>query len=424
MGLYEELDARGLVFQATEPGVPEALAEPLTAYIGFDPTADSLHIGSLLQVVLLMRLQQAGHRPIVVVGGGTGMIGDPSGKSAERSFLDEETLRANVEGQKAQFQRFLDFDGPRGAVLVDNLEWLGKVTLIEFLRDTGKMFSVNQMIARESVRRRLEEREHGISYTEFSYMLLQAYDYLELYDRYGCTMQCGGSDQWGNIVSGRDLVRRKRGAEVHGLTIPLVMRSDGKKFGKSEAGNVWLDPERTTPYELYQYFYNTPDEDVGRLLRFYTFLDLAEIVEVEAEVASNPGARAGQRRLAEELTRLAHGSAALERAERTTQILFGGGELNELSASELRGAFRASPTTAIKRAELRDGLKLVDAVALAGLEPSKGRARKAIQSGAISVNHARQDDVERVLNEGDALANTVVVLRRGKKTYHVLTVED
>ena len=424
MHLYEELKARGLVFQATESGVAEALAKSLTAYIGFDPTAPSLHVGSLLPVTMLMRLQRAGHTPIAIVGGGTGMVGDPSGKSSERPFLDEERLARNLAGLRGQLERYLDFTGSNAAVMVDNREWLGKVSLIEFLRDVGKHASVNAMIARDSVKRRLEEREHGISYTEFSYMLLQAYDYLEVYDRYGCTLQCGGSDQWGNIVSGRDLVRRMRGGDVHGLTFPLLMRSDGKKFGKSEAGNIWIDPDLTTPYELYQYFVNAPDADVGKLLRQFTFVSLDDIAEVEREVEANASARAGQRRLAEEMTRLVHGQDAVERAERTTRVLFGGGDLGELSAAELKAAFRGTPATAVSAADLAEGVLLVDALARTKLCASKGEARRMVKSGAVSINHFRDDNLERVLGRSDVLDGVCIVLKRGKKTYHVLSVEE
>ncbi len=423
MNLYDDLKARGLVFQATESGLAEALSKPLTAYIGFDPTATSLHVGSLLPVTMLMRLQRAGHTPIAIVGGGTGMIGDPSGRSSERSFLDDARLAENVAGLRAQLEGYLDFGGKNAASLIDNREWLGRVTLIDFLRDVGKHASVNTMIARESVRRRLEEREHGISYTEFSYMLLQAYDFQEVYDRYGCTLQCGGSDQWGNIVAGCDLVRRARGAEVHGLTFPLLMRSDGKKFGKSEAGNIWIDPDLTTPYEFYQYFINVPDADVGKLLRRFTFVELAHIEEVEREVTANPSARAGQRRLAAEMTRLVHGQTAVERAERATRVLFGGGDLSELDAAELKGAFRNTPATAITPAELASGVGLVDILARSGLCASKGEARRMVKSGAVSINHFRDTNIERALGTSDVLDGACIVLKRGKKTYHVLSVE-
>lgn len=420
----DELQARGMVHQMSASGLPEALAGGrVTAYVGFDPTATSLHVGSLLPATMLMRLQRAGHRPIVVVGGGTGMIGDPSGKDTERRLLDEETLAANRAGMRAQLGRMLDFSGDDGAVLVDNLDWLGGVGFIEFLRDIGKHFSVNAMMARESVRLRLEARDQGISYTEFSYMLLQAYDYLALHDRYGCTLQMGGSDQWGNIVSGVDLIRRLRGAEAHALTWPLLTRADGKKFGKSEQGNVWLDPEMTTPFEFYQFWLNTADDDVVPRLRQFTFLALREIDALAEAVARAPQERAAQRVLAEEVTALVHGKEALRRAERCTEVLFQSGDLRGLSAEELRDAFGNSPSTAVPRERIQGGdLTLVEALATSGLSESRGQARKTLRTGAISVNHEKVDDEGYVLGPRDLLADRYVVLRRGKKTYHVLKV--
>src|SRR5690606_7938255 len=301
---FEDLEARGLVHGATE-GARElfAGAERVTGYIGFDPTSDSLHVGSLLQILALVRLQRAGHRPIALVGGGTGMIGDPSGKAAERQLLTREQVEQNVEGIRAQLARFLDFSGEAGARLVDNHEWLGSLGLIAFLRDTGKHFTVNYMLAKESVARRLEQAE-GISFTEFSYMLLQAYDFLELFSRYGCTLQMGGSDQWGNITAGIELIRRVRGAAAYGIVQPLVTTASGAKFGKTEAGTVWLDPERTSPFRFYQFWLNTDDRDVERWLKAFTFLPLDEIADVMAAQAENPAARAAQRRLAEEVTAL------------------------------------------------------------------------------------------------------------------------
>jgi tyrosyl-tRNA synthetase len=422
-GTFADWQARGLVHQATATGIEEGLdGEGLIGYIGFDPTAASLHVGNLLPITLLTRLQRAGHRPIALVGGGTGMIGDPSGKDEERVLLTEERLLENAIGLRRQLERFLDFSPAGGALLVDNAEWLSKLDLVGFLRDVGKHFSVNTMIARDSVKRRLDEREHGISYTEFSYSLLQAYDYLELYDRYGCTLQLGGSDQWGNIVAGADLVRRQRGVEVHGLTSPLLTRSDGSKFGKSEKGNVWLDAELTTPFEFYQFWLNSADEDVPRLLRFFTFLERTEIEALEASMDERPGEREAQRRLADDLTGRVHGETALARARKTTQILFGGGDLHELEAEAVRDAFGASPTTPIPRRELEGGLPLVEALARTGLGQSKGRARKDIESGAISVNHQTEADPHRNLGLGDAVAGAYIVLRRGKKTYHLIEV--
>jgi tyrosyl-tRNA synthetase len=380
-------------------------------------------VGHLLPVTVLMRLQRAGHRPIALVGGGTGLVGDPSGKENERPMLDLDTLAANVAGLRSQLARFLNFEGPAAARLENNADWLTKVPLTTFLRDVGKHFSVNAMLARDSVKRRIEDREQGISYTEFSYMLLQAYDFLELHDRFGCTMQIGGSDQWGNIVSGCDLIRRTRGAESHGLTVPLVTRSDGKKFGKSEGGNIWLDPERTTPFEFFQYFLNLADDDVGTLLRRFTFVEVAEIAEIEAAHFADPGKRAGQKRLAEEMTRLVHGEAGVLRAAQATAVLFGGDDLRGFGAQALRDAFGSAPRLDVSADRLAgEGLKLVEALAESGLCGSRGEARKQVQSGGVSVNQQKISDIEHVLTSADVLDGGFVVLRRGKKSYHLLHV--
>ncbi len=416
---------RGLIAQVTASALDQAMAGGnLTGYIGFDPTAASLHVGNLLPILMLVRLQRAGHRPIALVGGGTGLIGDPSGKDDERQLLDVERLEANSVTMRAQLERFLDFSGERGAIMLNNLEWLSELNLIEFLRDVGKHFSVNSMIARESVKRRLEGREHGISYTEFSYSLMQAYDYLELYDRHDCTLQMGGSDQWGNIVAGADLIRRERSTEVHGLTHPLLSRSDGKKFGKSEQGNVWLDAEQTTPFEFYQFWINTTDDDVGSYLKFFTFLAVDEIDSIVAAAAERPEAREPQKLLASELTRLVHGDDALAQVERVTNVLFGGGDLRQLDASGLRQAFSTSPRIRMTHEELSNGVALTEALVRASLASSKGRARTDISSGAISVNHALESDVHRRLGTSDLLAGAFVVLRRGKKTYCLVEVGD
>jgi tyrosyl-tRNA synthetase len=424
MDLATDLVARGLVHQTTAGAVEEVFAEgPLTAYIGFDPTAASLHVGSLLPVMLLVRLQRAGHRPLALVGGGTGLIGDPSGKASERSMLSEEQLAVNLAGLRSQLERFLDFSGERGAVLVDNAEWLRRLPLLAFLRDIGKHFSVNAMIARDSVKNRLESREHGISYTEFSYSLLQAYDFLELYDRYGCRLQMGGSDQWGNIVAGADLVRRLRGVSVHGLTSPLVTRADGSKFGKSEQGNVWLDERLTSPYDFYQFWLNTEDADVGRWLRAFTLLELAEIEELDRSVAERPQERAAQRRLAEEVTRLVHGEAALTRSRHVSEVLFEGRDLAELSAEQLDEAFRSIEGVALPREALGTAAAgLTGLLASAGLCPSKGEARRAIEGGGVYVNNRRIAEPNLQLTAEHVLAGGFVVLRRGRKSYQVVRV--
>lgn len=422
--LIHDLEERDLVHQMTSADLPKVLADgPIVGYVGFDPTADSLHVGSLVPVLCLMRLQRAGHRPIALVGGGTGMIGDPSGKQGERSMLTGEDIARNVAGMRAQLERFLDFEGPRGAMLLDNADWLGELKLIEFLRDTGKHFTVNQMVARDSVRPRLEDPERWISFTEFTYMLLQAYDFLALYDRQQCVLQMGGSDQWGNIVSGCDLIRRRREGVAHGLTVPLLTKADGSKFGKTETGNVWLDPARTSPYQFYQFWLNTADQDLGRYLRTFTFLSMSAIAELEEEMARAPQARTAQRTLAAEITDLVHGAAARQRSEATTAVLFGGGDWRELSAEQLSEAFAGSPRSELERSHLGTAeASLTALVASAGLMPSRGQARKAIVSGAIYVNNQRVADAEHVVAADQLLAGRFLVLRRGKKVYHIVEV--
>ncbi len=424
MTFAADVVARGLLHQSsTEDLVRDLPAGPLTGYIGFDPSATSLHVGSLLQVMVLARFQRAGHRPIVLVGGGTGMVGDPSFKETERSLLDLATLERNVAGIRAQLERYLDF-GPGGARLVNNLDWLGELELLPFRRDIGKHFSVNAMIARDSVRTRLEAREQGISFTEFAYMLLQAYDFLRLHDDYGCTLQMGGSDQWGNIISGRDLIRRMREAESYAFTIPLITRADGRKFGKSEQGNVWLDPEMTSPYAFHQFWLNSTDEDAVRYLRYFTFLDVDQIAGIESDHAADPAARGAQRRLADEVTAYVHGADAAARARHTAEVLFGGHDWHDLSEQQTREAFAHSPTSPLAAAALgTQDATLVAVLADAGVCPSRGRARKDVAAGAVRVNDVPARDVDRVLGEADVLDGGFVVLRKGKKTYHVLKIQ-
>ena len=417
-----DLEARGLLHQATSPEAADLLrGESVTAYIGFDPTADSLHVGSLLPVLALMRLQRAGHHPIAVVGGGTGMIGDPSGKSSERSMLTREQIAANVAGQRAQLERFVDFSGAHAARLVDNLDWLGELKMVEFLRDIGKHFSVNAMIQRDSVQLRLSGRDQGISFTEFTYALLQAYDFLELYDRFGCRLQMGGSDQWGNIVDGCELIRRLRLGAAYGITMPLITKSDGSKFGKSEAGTVWIDAKRTSPFAFYQFWLNVDDADAVRYLRFFTFLTPAEIDALAGQHAAHPERRDAHRTLAASVTEMVHGAAALESARRTTAVLFEGGDLRTLAANELAAGLVDAPRTPVSRADLEAGrVDLPSALALCGLAPSKSQARTFIQQGAVSVNGEIVREESRALGVADLLAGRFVVLRRGKKTYALL----
>jgi tyrosyl-tRNA synthetase len=424
--LFADLQWRGLVHQSTDDARMGAwLAErPRTLYVGFDPTADSLHVGSLTGLLVLRRFQQAGHRPIAVVGGATGMIGDPSGKSAERNLLDKDQLAKNVDGMAAQMRRFLDFDsGPTAALLLNNYDWTASWSYLEFLRDVGKNFPVNVMLAKDSVKSRLGRGEGddsaGMSYTEFSYMLLQAFDFVHLYKTHGCELQAGGSDQWGNITAGIDLARRMHGAQLFGVTWPLLTKSDGSKMGKTESGAVWLSAERTSPYAFYQYWINVDDADAGVCLRRLTELSRAEIEALDAARAAEPAKRKSQRRLAEELTQLVHGAEGLAAARRATDIFFGA-EVSELSDAELEQIFADVPNKQLSRAMLSEGLSIVDALCEAGLAASKGEARRTVAQGGAYVNNRRVDDVERKLSAADLASETVVVLRSGKKKYALL----
>jgi tyrosyl-tRNA synthetase len=417
---FDDLEARGLVHGASEGARQLFESGPVTGYIGFDPTASSLHVGSLLQILALMRLQRAGHNPIALVGGGTGMIGDPSGKTAERQLLTRADVERNVAGLRAELGRFLDFDGPHAAQLIDNHDWLSSLGAIEFLRDVGKHFTVNYLLAKDSVSRRLEQ-ESGLSVTEFAYSLLQAYDFLVLSDRHGCHLQMGGSDQWGNITAGMELVRRARGRHAHGIVQPLITTSSGVKFGKTEEGTVWLDPERTSPFRFFQFWLNTDDRDAERYLKSFTFMPLDEIAAVMQEHAANPPARAAQRRLAVEVTRLVHGDAGLERAERATGVLFGSRDARELAAAELLDVFADVPSTEVERARLEgEGVGVVDLLAEAGVAASKGEARRLIQGGGISLNGERVASIDQRVRAEDAIDGEVLLLRKGKKDNHVV----
>jgi tyrosyl-tRNA synthetase len=420
--LHADLRWRGMVYDAT-PGLDDVLrTERLTAYIGFDPTASSLHVGSMLPIMGLARLQRCGHTPIAIVGGGTGLIGDPSGKTVERRLLDAAQVEENLQGIRSQLERFLDFDA-RGnpARIVNNLDWLGELRLVDFLRDTGKHFTVNYMLAKESVKRRLES-EDGISYTEFTYMMLQAYDYLVLHDRFGCTLQMGGSDQWGNILAGSDLIRRMRGARVHGMVFPLVTNAAGTKFGKTEAGTVWLDPQRTSPYRFFQFWLNTDDRDVVAYLKYFTWLDRAAVDALEESAAGQPERREAQRTLAREVTTLVHGESETRRAERAAAVLFGG-ELDELSARDLLDVFDDVPSADMDReAFAGDGLPLVDLLADSGLTASKGEARRLVRSGGVFVNNRRMTDEQARVGLDMAVDGLLLVLRKGKKNYRLVKI--
>ncbi len=418
MNVFEEFEWRGLIYDASE-GLKEALAgQKITGYIGFDPTAPSLHVGSLLPIMGLVRLQQYGHTPVALVGGGTGMIGDPSGKTEERQLLSKEQIEYNLEGIRAQLSRFLDFEArTNNALLVNNADWLVPVSMVDFLRDVGKHFTVNYMLAKESVKRRYEE---GISFTEFSYMLLQAYDFLVLHDRYGCTLQMGGSDQWGNIVAGIELIRKLRGTRCYALVSPLVTTSAGIKFGKTEAGSVWLDANLTSPYRFYQFWFNTDDRDVVKYLKFFTMLNRQEIAALEALTASAPEKREAQKRLAEEVTLMVHGEYNLRKAIQASQVLFGG-EIADLTASEVLDIFADVPSSDIPRASFAgDGMPLVDLVIACGFAPSKGAARRLIEAGGIYVNNRRVADVQAAIDLSALIEGQYLVLRKGAREYHLV----
>lgn len=420
MDLFDDLVWRGLAHQWTgADALPSRLRRgPITLYHGMDPTDASLHHGNLVSLILLRRFQRAGHRPIAVVGGATGMIGDPSGRAEERALLTPDQVEENLVGIRAQVERFLDFDAAAAsALVVNNYDWLARFGFVEFLRDVGKAASVNVMLAKESVRARLEG-EGGISFTEFSYMLLQAYDFVHLHDEYGCELQVGGSDQFGNIVSGIDLARRLRGVQLFGLTTPLVTRSDGKKFGKTAEGTIWLDGARTSPYAFYQWFVRVPDADSGPLLRLFTELPRDEIERLEGEIAAHPERRESQRALAREVTRLVHGEGGVRKAERATEALFGG-DLAGLGETDLLEIFADVPSKEVSRARL-GALTVLDAFVEAGLAKSKGDARRLFDGGGAYVNNARRERPDEALAAADLASETVVVLRAGKKSFALL----
>jgi tyrosyl-tRNA synthetase len=420
--IYEEFEWRGLLYDAT-PELKDVLGkESVTAYIGFDPTAASLHVGSLLPIMGLARMQQFGHTPIALVGGGTGLIGDPSGKTAERQLLTSEKVAENIEGIRAQLSHFLDFEREENPARIENNDdWLGGLQLIDFLRDTGKHFTVNYMLSKESVKRRIES-EDGISYTEFTYMMLQAYDFLELNRRLDCTLQMGGSDQWGNILAGTDLIRRVNGNKAHGLVFPLVTNASGTKFGKTEAGNVWLDPELTSPYKFYQFWLNTDDRDVIHYLKAFTWLDRDAIGELEKSLAENPGAREPHRRLGREVTTMLHGESELAKAEQAAKVLFGG-SLENLSVNDLKDIFEDVPSTVIDREELSgEGMGALELCTRTGLTSSNGEARRLIRQGGLFVNNERFADESGRVTVDQGIDGQLLVLRKGKKSYHLVQI--
>jgi tyrosyl-tRNA synthetase len=420
--LFEELTWRELVYDATE-GLAELFSTtPVTVYAGFDPTASSLHVGHLLPLMGLARMQRFGHSPIAIAGGGTGMIGDPSGKSQERNLLSSEQIAANVEAIRPQLERFLDFSNAANAArIVNNADWLGTIDLLSFLRDAGKHFTVNYMLQKESVSRRLES-EDGISFTEFSYLVLQSYDFLQLFDRYGCSVQIGGSDQWGNITAGIDLIRKLRAKKAHGLVMPLVTTASGTKFGKTETGTVWLDAERTSPFAFYQFWLNTNDRDVVRYLKSFTFLSRETIDELAAVVQRAPETREAQRALAREVTAGVHGADQVARAEHASQLLFGE-DITQLSADDVLAVFADVPATDLPLEQMSgEGLGIVDLVALAELAPSRSEARRLVQAGGVYLNNRRMADVQARVGIDAAIDGRVLVLRKGARQNRLVRI--
>ncbi len=426
--VLDEFRWRGFIHRTDDgqelhtPGLEELLArEKVTAYIGFDPTADSLTHGNLVGIMALVHLQRHGHKPIAIAGGGTGMIGDPSFRSAERPLLSREQIEHNVQLIRAQLSRFLEFRGEENAaIVVNNADWLAPLNMIDFLRDVGKHFTINHMLAKESVQSRLAQ---GLSYTEFSYMLLQAYDYLTLYDRFGCKLQMGGSDQWGNITAGIELIRRERGGQAHGLVTPLITSSTGQIFSKSAGNAIWLDAKRTSPFKYYQHWFNTADADVIRYLKIYTLLSQEEIASLEEAVASRPERREAQRRLAEEATLLNHGESGLRAARRATEVLFGG-DISGLSAEQLLEVFEDVPSISLPKHRLEgEGIPLIELLEQTGLASSRGEARRLVQGGGVVLSGQRVSDARQNVSLDNSVDGRVIVLRRGAREYRLVKLE-
>ncbi len=430
MNFIEELTWRGMI-HTMMPGTEEQLAKEMTtAYLGIDPTADSLHIGHLCGVMMLRHFQRCGHKPLALVGGATGMIGDPSGKSAERNLLDEATLRHNQESIKAQLSKFLDFDSdaPNRAEMVNNYDWTKDVTFLDFAREIGKHITVNYMMTKDSVQKRLNgEARDGLSFTEFTYQLLQGFDFLHLYETKGCKLQLGGSDQWGNITTGSELIRRKLGGEVFALTCPLITKADGGKFGKTESGNVWLDPRYTSPYKFYQFWLNVSDADAEKYLKIFTFLSKEEIEDLVKEHAENPGARPLQKRLAKEVTVMVHSEKDYQAAVEASQILFSnsaGEALKALDEQTLLDIFDGVPRFSLPKAELEAGVPLLDLLAVrTQVFPSKGEARKMVQGGGVSINKEKLTDPAAVIDANSLLGGKYIHVQRGKKNHFLLVAE-
>lgn len=420
--IWDELAWRGLIENATEDTtLRQRITKPITLYCGFDPTSDSLHVGNLIPLITLRRFQILSHKPIALAGGATGSIGDPSGKSAERPLLSRDSLSANISKIKAQLTSLLDFDAPsNSAQVLDNAQWTSTILYLDFLRDIGKHFSINMMIAKESVRARMSGR--GISYAEFSYMLLQAFDFYHLYKKLRCELQIGGSDQWGNITAGIELVRRKLGAKIYGITLPLITNSDGSKFGKTASGSIWLDASKTSVYRFYQFWIQSDDDDVIRYLKYFTFLSKEEIDALKIEHIKTPEKRIAQRRLAQAMTEMIHGMAATKEAAKSSQILFGG-DLAGISESSFRDIIHEIPSVRMARSKLQSYL-LVDLLMESALCPSKGQARKDILGGGINLNNVRQNDVNKKITNADLLFDRFLLLRKGKKNFMLASFES
>jgi tyrosyl-tRNA synthetase len=419
---FGELKERGFIAQVTNSGLEKAIeGKKLTFYLGIDPTADSLHIGHMVPLMLAAHLQRKGHRPIILVGGGTGLIGDPSQKAQERPLLPKEQVEKNVAGIKKQLGKILDLSGKNAAVVVNNADWLASYKLVSFLREIGKHFTVNEMLGRESIKQRLINREQGISFTEFSYMMLQAADYLELFRKYCCQLQIGGTDQWGNIVAGVDLIKRKLNKAVHALVVPLLTRSDGKKFGKTEAGAIWLDPKKTSPYQMYQYWLNVPDKDAIRLLKLFTFLSLEEVSKIEGEFRENPAGRKAQRVLAYQFTKMIHGARQAKAVAGACRFLFDKIKKG-FTADEITCLLSAAPSVKISKKMIKEGLAIEEAMVLAGLAKSKNEAKRMISQGGVYLNHQRCSSEDKVTSES-FISGKLALLRAGKKRYSLLILK-
>ena len=421
MGVFDTLQQRGLIHQTTDEQIGRILDEQtMTVYAGFDPTADSLHLGHLVPIIILAHLQRAGHKVIPLVGGATGMVGDPSGRSEERNLLTADQVEANVAGIRGQLARFLRFDGPNPATLVNNFDWVGTFSFIDWLRDVGKFFTINYMLAKDSVKMRLAS-ESGLTFTEFSYMTMQAYDFLHLFENHGCTLQIGGSDQWGNITAGCELIRKKHAKPAYAFTNPLMTTAAGEKFGKSAGNAVWLDPARTSPWDFYQYLVRQDDRDVVRFLKIYTFVPMEQIDELARLVEAEPHKRAAQKRLAYEVTAIVHGQAVADEMARAADVVYGS-EIKDLTDETLKAVFAEVPSSDVTAAELAEGIDLVSFLASSGAVKSKGEANRLVKAGGVYVNNVRIEGDSAKLTPQSLASESFIILRTGKKNYHLVRV--